>query len=115
MRPSRAAAILTQVTLWVVWLLLGGRFILRALNADVTNRFVGWLYDVTAPVLHPFINWFPPVRTGDGFVVELGTLFALVAYSVLGFIAMAIIGNYARRADAAVQKFNVRFSVRRGQ
>lgn len=113
MRPAQNAARATQLVLWVTWLFLGGRFLLRAFNADITNRFVAWVYAITLPVVHPFFNWFPPVRVGDGFIVELQTLFALVAYTFLAFVALAVIGSYGRKADAAVPKRLLNVAIRR--
>lgn len=104
MKPDAIAARLTQFTMSALGLLLGGRFLLRLLNADTDNRFVRWVYDNSRPVLDPFLEQFPSVRVGDGFIVELSTLFALVAYAFLAFVVMAVIGTYTRKANNAVPK-----------
>ncbi|MBI3983843.1 YggT family protein [Candidatus Microgenomates bacterium] len=113
MRPSAAVAWLTQVTLWAVWLLLGGRFILRLLNADATNRVVDWFYDMSQPAITKFTEWFPSVRLGDGFNLDLATLFALVVYSLIGFAILAVVGAYSRKADSVVPKSTFGFSISR--
>ena len=112
MRPGIWVGWLTQMTMWFVSILLGGRFLLRLLNADAGNRFVDWVYDQSQPVLEPFFRWFPTVRLGDGFNVELSTLFAAVSYLFIGFALLAAVGTYARRANNAVPKKTIGFVIR---
>lgn len=111
--PSRVAANMTQLALWVVGVLLSVRVVLRLLNADATNRFVQWVYDSSQPAVHPFFNWFPQVRTGDGFVVEFATLFALAAYAVVGFVFLAVVANYRSKVNTVAggkPRFNISFN-----
>ncbi|MBI4100855.1 YggT family protein [Candidatus Microgenomates bacterium] len=109
MKPGEAVAWLTQVVVSVVESLLGVRFLLRLFNADQTNRFVTWLYDNTRAAIDPFLDWFPTVRLGDGFVVEFATLFAMVAYMFLAFLVLVAVGTWGNRAQSAVPKR--RFSI----
>lgn len=112
MKPDAVVAWFTQAAMWVTGVMLGGRFLLRLFNANATNRFVDWMLDQTQPVLAPFERRFPTVRVGDGFNVEISTLFALVAYLLVGFLVMAVIGTYARRANNAVPKRTIGLVVR---
>lgn len=111
MKPSEYTSRLTQIIIWVVGLFLSFRFFLRLFNADATNRFVRWVYDVTFPAVKPFFSWFPPVRTADGFNPEFATVAALITYTVTGFVIMAIIGSYRASADsvAAQRTFKLEF------
>ena len=111
MSPSRVAVNMTQLAVWVVGVLLSARFLLRLLNADATNRLVAWVYDMAQPAVDPFLNWFPQVRTGEGFVVEVATLFALAAYAALGFVVLAVVGNYRTKADNVAKSVKRFFSV----
>lgn len=114
MTPTGMVAWATQVTMWFVWVLLGGRFLLRLFNADTTNRIVSWWYDNSASVLKPFVEQFPHARAAaDGFVVELSTLFALVAFTLAGMLVLALAGNYGRKADGAVPRQTFGVSIRR--
>lgn len=111
MNPSSYTARLTQIVTWVVGLFLSFRFFLRLFNADATNRFVRWIYDVTFPVVKPFFSTFPPVRTADGFNPEFATLVALVVYTAVGLALMAFIGSYGKKADSvtAQRTFRLEF------
>jgi len=110
MTPSQTTSRLAQAALSLVGVLLTLRFVLRLLNADATNRFISWVYDTTAPAVHPFFNWFPQVRSGDGFIFEWATLFALVSYTVLTFAVLSVVGRYKTPANS-VAKGNRRFSI----
>lgn len=111
MNPSAYTARLTQIVMWVVGLFLSFRFFLRLFNADATNRFVRWIYDVTFPAIKPFFSWFPPVRTADGFNPEFATVVALLVYTVVGFAIMAFVGSYRSNANsvAAQRTFKLEF------
>lgn len=111
MTPSRMAAQTTQFAAWVVGTLLSLRFALRLFNADVSNRVVQWVYDVSQPAVDPFFGWFPPVRNADGFVPEIGTMFALVAYAAIAFVVLAVVGTYRTKANNAATEAKSRFSV----
>jgi uncharacterized protein YggT (Ycf19 family) len=99
MSPSRFTQRVTQVGVTLVFTLLSLRFLLRLLNADATNRVVQWVYDMTAPAVQPFFNWFPQVRSGDGFVIEVATVFALVSYTFLAFVALGVVNAWQDRVD----------------
>ena len=111
MTPSRMAAQTTQFAAWVVGTLLSLRFALRLFNADATNRVVQWVYDISQPAVTPFFQWFDPVRQGDGFVIEVGTLFALVAYSAIAFVVLAVVGTYRAKANNAANEAKSRFNI----
>lgn len=111
MKPSNVAARVVQFSAAVVGVLLAARFLLSAFNADATNRLVSWVYDMSAPAVEPFFEWFQPVRTGDGFNVEVQTLFALAVYAFVAFAILAVIGVYRAKADSVQPKklFSVSF------
>ncbi len=113
MKPSEYTARLTQLVMWVVGLFLSIRFFLRLLNADATNRFVRWIYDVTFPAVKPFFGLFPPIRITDGFNPEFATLVALVVYTFTGFVIMAFIGAYHRNADSVAAQRAFRFEFKK--
>ena len=113
MNHSDIAARVIRAVALVVGSLLGVRFLLRAFNADGTNRLVSWIYDTSAPAVEPFFEWFGPVRSGDGFNVEVQTLFALAAYAFVAFAALAVVGVYKARADSVKPKRRFAVSLKR--
>lgn len=74
----------------VVVALLALRLVLRALGANPGAEFVAWLYGVTDQLLAPFAGMFPALAVG-GYVIELSTIFALIAYAVIGWVVMKLI------------------------
>lgn len=83
---------LTNVFIGVVTAFLGLRFIFRLFNASTANGFVEWLYSVSNQLLEPFRGIFPVAEIEPGYVVEFSTLFAMVAYALIGFLVLALVG-----------------------
>ena len=75
----------------VVSVFLGLRFVLRLLNADSGNEFVTWTYDVSSQLLEPFRGIFPTEEVEPGYVIEFSTLFAILVYSIFGFLVLALV------------------------
>lgn len=67
------------------------RFMLKLFGASSSAAFVAWVYETSAPLLAPFAGMFPtPVLEGR-FILEFSTLFAILAYAVLGFLLSSLI------------------------
>ncbi len=113
MSHSDSTARVIRAVTAVVGVLLGLRFVLRAFNADGTNRLVSWIYDMSAPAIEPFFEWFKPVRVSDGFNLEVQTLFALATYTFIAFAALAAVGAYKARADGVKPKRRFAVSLKR--
>lgn len=65
--------------------LLGLRLILRFFSAGGAP-FVQWIYRTSDTLIYPFRGMFPnPVLSG-GYLVEINTLIALLAYALLGYL-----------------------------
>lgn len=88
----------------IVLLLLGVRFILRVLGANLTP-FVDWIYDTSQALLYPFRGIFEQVTvdTGTGSVLELSTVFAILIYGIIYILIESAI-NYAERVTADAHK-----------
>ncbi len=74
----------------IVELVLGFRFFMRIFGANPAAPFVRWIYDNSQPILYPFRGIFPPEVINGGYVFEFTTLFAMVAYAVLGFLIIEL-------------------------
>ncbi len=91
-------AFITKVVYWVTMVVtgfLGLRFLLRLFNASLSADFVRWVYDNSRPLLQPFLNVFPNTRLEGGFTIEFTTLFAIVIFSLIGFLIMALVDALA--------------------
>lgn len=75
-----------DVVTGVVEFLLAIRLVLHALGANDANSFMGWLDAVTGQLIAPFSNIFPTISLGGQFQIELSTIFAMLAYGVIGWI-----------------------------
>jgi len=82
---------LTNFFIGIVEVFLGVRFLFRLLGANSNNAFVSWLYDVSGQLLEPFRGIFPVEAVEPGYVLEFSTLFAMVAYGLLGFLILTLV------------------------
>ena len=89
---------LTNFLVVLIGALLGVRFLLRLFGASSANDFVSWIYDTSAPLLEPFENIFPTVRTDDGFVIEVNTLLAILVYGIIASLFIYLLAVLAAPA-----------------
>ncbi len=82
---------LTNLFIGIVEVFLGVRFLFRLLGANPNNGFVSWLYEVSGQLLEPFRGIFPVEAVEPGYVLEFSTLFAMVAYGLLGFLVLTLV------------------------
>ncbi len=62
------------------------RILLKLMGASVTAPFVRWVYDMSSPLISPFIGMFPsPTLTGP-FTIEFSAIFALFVYMFIGYL-----------------------------
>ncbi len=72
------------------------RFVLRLFGAEgMGSGFVPWLYDTTAVLLQPVRGVFAETATRSKYVLEFQTLFALVAYMVVGNVVMGVVDRWS--------------------
>lgn len=67
------------------------RFLLKLLGASPAADFVSWVYDMTQPLLQPFLFAFPTPTVRGGFTLEFTTLFAIFAYAFAGYLIQEIL------------------------
>jgi uncharacterized protein YggT (Ycf19 family) len=82
------------VTAVVVALAL--RALFRLFGAEGgSDGFVSWLYDTTDVLLQPVRGVFPSTATSSQYVLEFATLFAMVAYMVVGNVAEGVVERWS--------------------
>lgn len=67
------------------------RFLLKLLGASPTSEFVAWIYDMTQPLLQPFLFAFPTPSIRGGYILEFTTLFAIFAYAFAGYLIQEVL------------------------
>jgi len=87
---------LVDIFVGIVVLALGLRLVLRLFGANPATPFVDWVYTMTLPLLEPFRGIFPSQVIDGGFVLEFTTIFAMVAYAILGWLIAELILFIAR-------------------
>lgn len=75
----------------LVEILLVFRFILKLLGASPAASFVSWTYEMTQPLLQPFLFAFPTPTVRGGFTLEFTTLFAIFAYAFAGYVIQELL------------------------
>jgi uncharacterized protein YggT (Ycf19 family) len=73
-------------------LVLGIRLVFSLVNADATNSFVLWVYSMSDTLLSPFRNIMPEQAFDHSYVLEFRVLFAMAAFAVVGYLALALVG-----------------------
>lgn len=73
--------------------LLSIRFILLMFKMSAsTSWLVSWVYETSNPFVKPFSGIFQQLNLW-GFVIDFTTLFALIAYGVLGMLVVKLISH----------------------
>jgi uncharacterized protein YggT (Ycf19 family) len=91
---------LATFVIGLVEVLLVFRFILKLFAANPLSPFVAWIYNMTEPLLTPFLFAFPTPSVQGGYTLEFTTLFALFVYAFVGYLIqelLAIIGSRSSR------------------
>lgn len=89
--PTRMAARIIDTIIGAIEMALGLRLVLLFLGANPAAGFVAWLYSVTDSLMQPFIGMFPAWSLGGGFILDLSTFAAMLAYGLLGWVILQII------------------------
>ena len=66
--------------------ILGLRVLFRLFGANAGAGFVDWVYTTSDVLLSPFRGIFPVAEIGDGNVLDIPALFAMLMYTLLGFL-----------------------------
>ncbi len=89
----RAAEKLIQAIYLVFGLieaLLAIRFVLRALGANAAAPFAQFIYQITGPLVAPFVGLFGNAQA-DGSVIESATIVAFIVYALLAWLIAKLV------------------------
>lgn len=77
----------------LIQIIIGLGIILKLFGAkDVP--FVRAVYSLETPLLSPFKGMFQPVALAPHYYLDLSALFALIIYSVAGYVLLKLIGLF---------------------
>lgn len=79
------AALFVNYVLTVVETLLLFRFVFKLFDANPSNGFVNFIYDLTAPLLSPFRGIFAS-PTENGAVFESAAVVAMIVYAIIAYL-----------------------------
>jgi hypothetical protein len=82
---------IVDFALGIIVLLLAARMLLKFFGANSGASFVSWLYGVTGQLVAPFAGIFPDWTIAGRYVIDFSTLFAMVAYIILGWLLLMLI------------------------
>jgi uncharacterized protein YggT (Ycf19 family) len=88
---------LARFVFGLIDVLLIFRFVLKLLAANPEAGFVAWIYDTTRPLLNPFLLAFPTPKARGGFTLEFTTLFAIFAYTFLGYLIQELLAAMSKK------------------
>ena len=94
------ALIFTVFGLAEIFLLF--RFVLKLFSANDNVLFVQWVYEISQPLLTPFIGMFPAPNFGGGFIIEFTTLFALLIFGIAKYLILEALAVLHRRNITSV-------------
>ena len=97
---ARGAARVSQIVdyiFYIIYALLGMRFLLNLMGARQGAGFVRFINAVTDPLYAPFRGIVPTPSTAEGFRLALPILVALIAYLLLHFAINGLLRLVAHR------------------
>jgi YGGT family len=100
---SRSLARVSQIVdyiFWVIYALLGMRFLLALLAARSSAGFVQFIVTVSSPFYEPFRGIVASPRTDGGHTLLLPIVVAIIAYALLHLGINALLRMFAHRKTA---------------
>jgi hypothetical protein len=95
--PSLRVVLVSRISkfIWLVTsvidVLIAFRFVLKLIAANPGNPFTDFIYSLTDFLVGPFSSIVSPPAAAGGSIVDIGSLFAMVAYTVLAFILVQLL------------------------
>ena len=94
----RIVRALINIIVSIIQVLLVFRLVFKFLVVNTGTPFVRWIYGVTAPLVAPFAKILPDWKL-SGFVIDFGTLAAIIVYAVAGYLLLMIFPRSCKETD----------------
>ena len=95
--PSTRVILVSRISKFI-WLLAGiidvlitFRFILKMIAANPNNGFANFIFGLTNMLVSPFLGLVNTPVGADGLTVEIGSLFAIVFYTIVAAIIVQLL------------------------
>ena len=75
----------------IVEFALAARLVLEVLGASSSSQFVEWVYTVTDALVQPFSGAFSALAMGNGSVIDVVAIFAMIGYAVIGLVVIQLL------------------------
>lgn len=96
--PSTMPASIVNWIVSIIEFFLAVRLVLVLFGASSSSAFVAWLYEFTGRLVSPFFGAFPNIVLGS-FVIEIATIFAMVGYAIIGWLAIQLLALISRALE----------------
>lgn len=103
MTPRDTTLKLIQTFVGLAEVVLGLRFVFQLVDADKTNSLVNWVYSMSAPLLEPIRGVFPTVEYSNKYILDMPTLFAVLAYAFAGYLLLVVVNVVPKPRDLGGQ------------
>lgn len=80
----------------LIQIVLALRFLLRLLGANPASGFTQFVFDISAPLMAPFVGIFGST-VAEGSVVEWSVLVAMAVYALLSYIVLQAVSLIVSR------------------
>lgn len=104
MYTARLILVLINFVFGIIELVLGLRIVFELFGANSQAPFVSWLYEVSRPLLYPFLGIFPSPVIKGGFVLDMTALVALLIYALVAYLISELIRYISYRSTAYTVK-----------
>jgi YGGT family len=88
--PLSITVRVVNIVLSIVELLLAVRIVLELLGANAGAPFIAWLYGASGGLVAPFEGAFPSLTLGNGYLIDLSAIFAMIAYAVIAWLVIKL-------------------------
>lgn len=88
--PAVLTARVVNIVLGIVELLLAVRIVLELLGASASAPFIAWLYGASGGLVAPFSGAFPSLNLGNGYLIDLSAIFAMIVYAVIAWLVIRL-------------------------
>lgn len=88
-KKSSTIARVISIILTIVQIILLLFIVLKLFSAG-NVPFVNWIEGLSSPLLVPFRGMFQPVTFSGKYVLDLSALFALIVYSIIGYVLVRL-------------------------